>query len=67
MLQGTLVNSEKELEPDSTEVELVPGFRVIVLTGRCPEIFEGGGSNFGLLGYFLNKLIGPPVKKLLSK
>ena len=51
-----------QLEPDGTEVELVPGFRVIVLTGPCPEIFEGG-SNFGLLGYFRNKLIGPPVKK----
>ena len=53
-----------KLEPDGTEVELVPGFRVIVLTGLCPEIFErGGGSNFGFLGYFRNKLIGPPVKK----
>ena len=53
-----------KLEPDGTEVELVPGFRVIVFTGPCPEIFEGGGRwNFGLLGYFRNKLIGPPVKK----
>ena len=52
----------KKLEPDGTEVELVPGFRVIVLTGPCPEIFKGG-SNFGLLGYFRNKLIGLPVKK----
>ena len=34
--------SKCELEPDGTEVELVPGFRVIVLTDLCPEIFEGG-------------------------
>ena len=40
----------------------MPGFRVIVLAGPWPEIFEGG-SNFGLLGYFRNKVIGPPVKK----
>ena len=42
-----------KLEPDGTEVELVPGFRVIVFTGPCPEIFEGGGEvEFWIAGVF---------------
>ena len=42
-----------KLEPDGTDVELVPGFRVIVLTSPCPEIFEGGGGvEFWIAGVF---------------
>ena len=40
-----------QLKPDGTEVELVPSFRVIVLTGPCPEIFEGG-VEFWIAGVF---------------
>ena len=40
-----------KLEPDGTEVELVPSFRVIALTGPCPEIFEGG-AEFWIAGVF---------------
>ena len=43
--------NRSKLEPDGTEVELVPGFRVIVLTGPCPEIFEGG-VEFWIAGVF---------------
>ena len=50
---GTIINTfEKKLEPDGTEVEVVPGFRVIVLTGPCPEIFEGGGRILDCWGIF---------------
>ena len=42
---------DHELEPAGTEVELVPGFRVIVLTGPCPGIFEGG-VEFWIAGVF---------------
>ena len=34
---------------------------------RAQEFLKGGGSNFGLLGYFQNKLIGTPVKYSLNR
>ena len=46
------ISSKYKLEPDGTEEELVPGFRVIVLTGPCPEIFEGGGRILDCWGIF---------------
>ena len=53
-----------KLEPDGTEVELVPGFRVIALTGPCPEIFEGG-VEFWIARVFSKSVNWTPCKKKL--
>ena len=53
-----------KVEPDGTEVELVPGFRVIVLTGPCPEIFQGG-VEFLIAGIFSKLVNWTPCEKKL--